>query len=114
MSKRLSALLLCAFITLPVFAQASLETLFDDIEPAVIEWRRDFHANPELSNREFRTAAIVADHLAQRLDVTAERRQRILESIRSRDTAQNTGQATHALQDELRRRNWLGEPDVSA
>ena len=30
----------------------------------VIEWRRDIHANPELGNREFRTAALVADHLA--------------------------------------------------
>lgn len=29
----------------------------------MIEWRRDFHAHPELSNRETRTAGIVADHL---------------------------------------------------
>ncbi|GAB3387830.1 amidohydrolase [Lysobacter fragariae] len=29
----------------------------------VIAWRRDFHANPELSNREERTAAKVAEHL---------------------------------------------------
>ncbi len=33
------------------------------VESDVIEWRRDIHANPELSNREFRTAALVADHL---------------------------------------------------
>ena len=33
------------------------------IEPDVIDWRRDIHANPELSNREFRTAALVAEHL---------------------------------------------------
>jgi amidohydrolase len=33
------------------------------IEQKVIDWRRDFHANPELGNREFRTAAIVAKHL---------------------------------------------------
>ena len=33
------------------------------IESRVIEWRRDFHQHPELSNREFRTAGIVADHL---------------------------------------------------
>lgn len=33
------------------------------IEPKVIEWRRDIHANPELGNREFRTAGIVAEHL---------------------------------------------------
>jgi predicted ATPase/class 3 adenylate cyclase len=59
-------------------------------------------------------AVIVADHLAQRLDVTAERRRRILESIRSRDTAQNTGRATQALRDELHRRHWLGAPESSA
>jgi amidohydrolase len=35
----------------------------DKIEQKVIEWRRDFHANPELGNREFRTAEIVAKHL---------------------------------------------------
>ncbi len=33
------------------------------IEQKVIDWRRDFHANPELGNREFRTADIVAKHL---------------------------------------------------
>ena len=31
--------------------------------PDVIEWRRDFHAHPELGNRETRTAGVVADHL---------------------------------------------------
>lgn len=33
------------------------------VEGRVIEWRRDFHANPELGNREFRTSAVVAEHL---------------------------------------------------
>lgn len=33
------------------------------IAARVIEWRRDFHQHPELSNREFRTAKIVAEHL---------------------------------------------------
>ena len=33
------------------------------IEDQVIAWRRDFHAHPELGNREFRTAQLVADHL---------------------------------------------------
>ena len=33
------------------------------LEERVIAWRRDFHANPELGNRETRTAALVADHL---------------------------------------------------
>src|SRR6188768_1289571 len=32
-------------------------------EAKVIAWRRDLHQNPELGNREFRTAKLVADHL---------------------------------------------------
>lgn len=32
-------------------------------EKDVISWRRDFHQHPELSNREFRTAGIIAYHL---------------------------------------------------
>ena len=35
----------------------------DRIEPKVIEWRRHFHQFPELSNREFKTAEKVAEHL---------------------------------------------------
>ena len=35
----------------------------ESIEAQVIEWRRHFHANPELSNREFKTAEKVAAHL---------------------------------------------------
>jgi amidohydrolase len=34
-----------------------------DVDAKVISWRRDFHQHPELSNREVRTAQIVADHL---------------------------------------------------
>lgn len=33
------------------------------MEPKVIEWRRHFHQYPELSNREVKTAALVAEHL---------------------------------------------------
>ena len=33
------------------------------IEDSVISWRRDFHAHPELGNREMRTAGIVANYL---------------------------------------------------
>jgi amidohydrolase len=33
------------------------------VEPQVIAWRRDIHQNPELSNRETRTAKLVAAHL---------------------------------------------------
>ena len=40
-----------------------IEARAASIEARVIDWRRDLHAHPELSNREFRTAGIVADHL---------------------------------------------------
>lgn len=42
---------------------ANIDQLAENIEPKVIEWRRDLHEHPELSNREFRTAEIVAKHL---------------------------------------------------
>ena len=48
-------------------AKRDLSDAFAAIEPRVIEWRRDFHEHPELSNREFRTAAKVAEHL-EKLD----------------------------------------------
>ena len=41
----------------------TMDKLAESIEPKVIAWRRDFHKNPELSNRETRTGKIVADHL---------------------------------------------------
>lgn len=37
--------------------------LIESVEDKVVEWRRDIHQHPELGNREFRTAALVADHL---------------------------------------------------
>ncbi len=40
-----------------------INRLASEVESKVIEWRRDIHQNPELGNREFRTAAKVADHL---------------------------------------------------
>ncbi len=45
------------------FAQMNLDQDYQDIESKVIEWRRYFHQNPELSNREFKTAEIIAAHL---------------------------------------------------
>ena len=35
----------------------------NQIEQKVIDWRHDFHQNPELGNHEVRTAAIIAKHL---------------------------------------------------
>jgi len=42
---------------------ARIDAAAPAVEAQVIAWRRDFHANPELGNREHRTAAIVAEHL---------------------------------------------------
>ena len=41
----------------------ALEKDLDNLMTKVIEWRHDIHENPELGNREFRTAKKVADHL---------------------------------------------------
>jgi len=54
-------LALLSFCVLP--AQHGLDKDITDIEPKVIEWRRHFHQNPELSNREFKTAEKIAEHL---------------------------------------------------
>lgn len=44
---------------LPESVEADVETVM----PSVVTWRRDLHAHPELGNREFRTAKLVAEHL---------------------------------------------------
>ncbi len=64
--KKLTTLLFAAFVTLPyLIAQPKpdIEMLAGQIESKVIEWRRDFHQYPELSNREFKTSAKVEKHL---------------------------------------------------
>ncbi len=64
--------------TLPMVAQKDpnvalkkkLDELAHGVEAKVVAWRRDFHQNPELSNRETRTAKVIAEHLkALGLDV---------------------------------------------
>jgi amidohydrolase len=42
---------------------ADLEQAISAVDARIIAWRRDIHQHAELSNREFRTAKIVADHL---------------------------------------------------
>ena len=37
--------------------------LLKEVEPQLISWRRHFHENPELSNREFNTGKYIADYL---------------------------------------------------
>ncbi len=44
-------------------ADDAVKSMVKSIEPKVIEWRHHIHQNPELSNREFKTAALVAKHL---------------------------------------------------
>lgn len=69
MRKILYSIFVFALLPITVSAQTNpkLQTKIDqmakDIEAKVIEWRRDFHQHPELSNREFKTAAKVAEHL---------------------------------------------------
>lgn len=60
-------MLLATLIAVSLPAHADLRSDADvaaaRIENKVIDWRRDIHANPELGNREFRTSALVAEHL---------------------------------------------------
>lgn len=50
-------------ISLGIGAQTSIEQDIIDIEDKLVQWRRDIHQNPELSNREFKTAEKIAAHL---------------------------------------------------
>ena len=56
---------LVVLLVFPLFLHAQMPTTkaLERLEKKVIEWRHDIHQNPELSNREFRTAKKVADHL---------------------------------------------------
>ncbi len=61
--KRLLAITM-TFLCINVYGQnAKIDKMIDAVESKVIEWRRDFHQNPELSNREFKTAEKIAKHL---------------------------------------------------
>jgi metal-dependent amidase/aminoacylase/carboxypeptidase family protein len=66
--KLLLSTVLLVFLSLPVFATDNMDALelsLTNIESSVIAIRRDLHANPELSNREFKTAEKIAKHLRQ-------------------------------------------------
>ena len=49
--------------SIAIQAQHGLDDEVAAIEDKVIEWRRHFHQYPELSNREFKTAEKIAEHL---------------------------------------------------
>ncbi|MEC8158357.1 MAG: amidohydrolase [Pseudomonadota bacterium] len=53
----------CALLLPTHSLAADVTAKIDAVMPKVVKWRRDFHQHPELSNQEFRTAKIVADHL---------------------------------------------------
>lgn len=60
---------LAALLAAPLSAQTTnplhgtIDELAAAINDQVVEWRRDIHANPELGMQEFRTAALVAEHM---------------------------------------------------
>lgn len=43
--------------------KAKIAQKAESLETKVVAWRRDFHQNPELGNREFKTAEKIANHL---------------------------------------------------
>lgn len=57
------ALALAAPVARTAITASELDAAAAAIEPKVIEWRREFHRNPELANREVRTSAKVAEYL---------------------------------------------------
>ena len=66
--RSLTAVLGLALGAVPLGAQTAdlprpVQARIAAIEPKVVAWRRDIHQHPELGNREFRTAKLVADHL---------------------------------------------------
>jgi len=59
----LSVLMISVTYAQPGKVSIKANKLAEEIEPKMIDWRHDFHENPELSNREFKTAEKIAEHL---------------------------------------------------
>jgi amidohydrolase len=61
----LCAAMVCTSVAMSPIVRAAdaLERSLTAVDAKVVAWRRDLHANPELSNREFRTSKLVAEHL---------------------------------------------------
>ena len=68
MRKATLAIVLC-LVPVPAIAQPvnplspQIDRLTQELTPQVVTWRRDFHKNPELGNREQRTSKIIAEEL---------------------------------------------------
>ena len=62
MKKLLLACISISFLSVQAQNQIA-EKDYQSLEQKVIDWRRDIHQNPELGNREFKTAAKIATHL---------------------------------------------------
>ena len=68
-TSRIFSLILTVLVTISGFAQktdkikSQIDELASEVEPTVIEWRHHLHQYPELSNREFKTAAFIAEKL---------------------------------------------------
>ncbi len=65
--RKISLLVLSILLGFSAFSQkikdATVLKSAASIEEKVIKWRRHFHENPELGNREFKTAEKIAEHL---------------------------------------------------
>lgn len=61
--------IICLFFVINSIAATAQELpknyaqLVKEVEPQLISWRRHFHENPELSNREFNTGKYIAEYL---------------------------------------------------
>lgn len=58
-----AALLFCISTLFGQQKNETIEAAVSKLEPKTIAWRREVHQNPELGNREFKTAALIAAHL---------------------------------------------------
>ncbi|WP_299162642.1 amidohydrolase [uncultured Eudoraea sp.] len=61
--KKLILITVLLFGSISIAQERNLTNDYNLVEKKVIEWRREIHQNPELSNREFKTAEKIAAHL---------------------------------------------------
>ncbi len=67
------SLMLIAFTAFADDLRDKADPLIKSVEDKVVAWRRDIHEHPEMGNREFRTSALIADHLRSLgIEVTTE------------------------------------------